>query len=79
MPSYIFSVYLIRADSVGNFHVPFTRPKYLPEVLGTADPIRLAISIDEGRLKYKAALLGQDLINNANKDIKVVIYCFQSW
>lgn len=79
MPRYIFLVYLIRVNSVGNFHVPFTRPKYLPEVLGTADHIRHAVSTDEGRLKFKAALLGQDLIDNANKDIKMVIFCRQSW
>lgn len=44
-------------NSIGNFKLPFKSPKYLPTVLGTAEYVRHAVSIDERRLKFKLALL----------------------
>ena len=63
-------------SSVGNFEIPFKRPKYLPTVLGTAQHIRHAVSIDERRLKFKPALLNQDQMRNKNgeEDIKEVFF-----
>lgn len=64
-------------NSVGNFDIPFKRPRYLPTVLGTAEHIRHAVSIDERRLKFKPALLNQDLMRNENggeEDIKEVFF-----
>lgn len=63
-------------NSVGNFEVPFRSPKYLPTVLGTAQHVRHAVSIDERRLKFKPALLNQDQMRNANgeEDIKEVFF-----
>ena len=46
-------------NSVGTFDT--SRGRYLPTVLSTADHIRHAVSIDERRLKFKPALLAQDL------------------
>ena len=63
-------------NSVGNFDIPFKRPRYLPTVLGTAEHIRHAVSIDERRLKFKPALLNQDQMRseNAEEDIKEVFF-----
>lgn len=63
-------------NSVGNFEIPFKRPRYLPTVLGTAEHIRHAVSIDERRLKFKPALLNQDQMINKNgeEDIKEVFF-----
>lgn len=63
-------------NSVGNFEIPFKRPKYLPTVLGTAEHVRHAVSIDERRLKFKPALLNQDQMTNKNaeEDIKEVFF-----
>ena len=63
-------------NSVGTFDVPFTRRTYLPTVLGTADHIRHAVSIDERRLKFKPALLVQDQQQAKNnvEDIKEVFF-----
>ena len=63
-------------NSVGTFEVPFRSPKYLPTVLGTAEHIRHAVSIDERRLKFKPALLNQDQMRNENaeEDIKEVFF-----
>ena len=47
-------------NSVGVFDVPFTRNLELPTVRETADHVRHAVSIDERRAKFKAALLAQD-------------------
>ena len=46
-------------NSVGTLDV--SRRRYLPTVLSTADHVRHAVSIDERRLKFKPALLAQDL------------------
>ena len=63
-------------NSVGYFDAPFTRRSYLPTVLGTADHIRHAVSIDERRLKFKPALLVQDKMKSLGdaEDIKEVFF-----
>lgn len=63
-------------SSVGYFDVPFSRKTYLPTVLGTADHIRHAVSIDERRCKFKAALLQQDInaSDESCEDIKEVYF-----
>ncbi|KAF8540123.1 hypothetical protein BDD12DRAFT_777466 [Trichophaea hybrida] len=63
-------------NSVGIFEVPFARKKYLPVYAPGADHIRHAVSVDERRLKFKAALFRHDddsIIENAkDKDVKEV-------
>ncbi len=63
-------------NSVGYFDAPFTRRSYLPTVLGTADHIRHAVSIDERRMKFKPALLVQDKLDHHSDvgDIKEVFF-----
>lgn len=48
-------------NSVGTFDVPFTNTPKVPNVLGTAEHVRHAVAIDERRVKFKAALLAQDI------------------
>ena len=48
-------------NSVGTFDIPFTRTPQLPEVGGTAEHIRHAVAIDERRVKFKPALLQQEM------------------
>ena len=50
-------------NSVGTFDVPFTKVPKVPDVLGTAEHVRHAVAIDERRVKFKAALLAQDVTN----------------
>ena len=47
-------------NSVATFDVPFQRTMELPTVRETANHVRHAVSIDERRAKFKAALLAQD-------------------
>ena len=54
-------------NSVGVFDVPFTRNLELPTVRETADHVRHAVSIDERRAKFKAALLAQDRKDDDDK------------
>lgn len=63
-------------NSIRTFENPFRMSKYLPTVLGTADHIRHAVSIDERRLKFKPALLIQDQTRDRNnvEDIKEVFF-----
>ena len=63
-------------NSVGTFDVPFATKTYLPTVLGTARHIRHAVSIDERRCKFKAALLHQDMVDDHDhrEDIKEVYF-----
>ncbi len=48
-------------NSVGTFDVPFTKTPKVSDVLGTAEHVRHAVAIDERRVKFKAALLAQDV------------------
>lgn len=62
-------------SSVGTFDVPFSRKTKLPEVSGTAEHVRHAVAIDERRVKFKAALLKQEINANGhdeNEDIEEV-------
>ena len=63
-------------NSVGYFENPFSRRKYMPNVLGTATHVRHAVAIDERRCKFKPALFQQDqkLANSINEDIKEVYF-----
>lgn len=63
-------------NSVGIFDVPFTKKTYLPVVTRTATHVRHAVSIDERRSKFKAALLHQDKRQTRKKeeDIKEVFF-----
>ena len=66
-------------NSVNVFDVPFTTKTYLPEVLDSACHIRHAVAIDERRVRFKPALLSQDLQDaDPNKiseeDIKEVYF-----
>ena len=63
-------------SSVGYFDWPFRRKTYLPTVLGTAHHVRHAVSIDERRCKFKAALLQQDMkaCGTDCEDIKEVYF-----
>ena len=55
-------------NSVGVFDVPFAKSTELPSVLKTATHVRHAVSIDERRAKFKAALLNQDKKADKHKD-----------
>jgi hypothetical protein len=60
-------------SSVGTLDVPFTRTIKLSQVGGTAEHIRHAVAIDEHRVKFKVALLEQDIIDgNVMEDVKEV-------
>ena len=61
-------------SSIGTLDVPFTRTMKLPKVGGTAEHIRHAVAIDEFRVKFKVALLAQDIhdINGKEEDVKEV-------
>ena len=48
-------------SSVGTLDVPFTKTMKLPKVGDTAKHVRHAVAIDECRVKFKAALLAQDI------------------
>ena len=69
-------------NSVGVFDIPFKRSKELPTVRATADHVRHAVSIDERRAKFKAALLAQDkksiggdaVTNDETEDVKEVYF-----
>lgn len=50
-------------SSVGTLDVPLTKTMQLPKVGGTAKHVRHAVAIDECRVKFKAALLAQDIPN----------------
>ena len=61
-------------NSVGTFDVPFNGAIKVPTVHGTAEHVRHAVAIDERRVKFKAALLAQDIRdkNAAVEDVKEV-------
>ena len=59
-------------NSVGMFDIPFKPQVRVPEVHGTAQYIRHAVSIDERRVKFKAALLCQDIKAKDKKHIEDV-------
>ena len=60
-------------NSVGTLEVPFTDKAPPPTVHGTAEHVRHAVAIDERRVKFKAALLQQDVDKmKAKEDIKEV-------
>ena len=63
-------------SSVGYFEVPFSRQKFLPDVLETATHVRHAVALDERRCKFKAALLHQDKKKHSGmkEDIKEVFF-----
>ena len=69
-------------NSVGVFEVPFTKNMPLPTVRETADHVRHAVSIDERRAKFKAALLAQDrkdvdgeaVTKDGKEDVKEVYF-----
>lgn len=54
-------------NSVGNLDVPFTKSPKIPKMSDTAEHIRHAVAVDERRVKFKPALLDQDL-SAADKD-----------
>ena len=60
-------------NSVGTLEVPFKTKVPPPKVHGTAEHVRHAVAIDERRVKFKAALLQQDLDKMESvEDIKEV-------
>jgi hypothetical protein len=60
-------------SSVGTLDVPFASTTKLPSVGGTAKHIRHAVAIDEHRVKFKVALLQQDVSGkNVKEDVKEV-------
>jgi len=60
-------------NSVGTLDVPFTSTIKLSQVSGTAEHIRHAVAIDEYRVKFKVALLEQDILDgNVKEDVKEV-------
>jgi len=60
-------------SSVGTLDVPFRGTPKLPSVGGTAKHIRHAVAIDEHRVKFKVALLQQDLSDSkVEEDVKEV-------
>ena len=71
-------------NSVATFDVPFTKNMGLPTVRETAHHVRHAVSIDERRAKFKAALLAQDkkakdtrvatLLPKEEEDVKEVFF-----
>lgn len=63
-------------SSVGYFDLPFTTRTYLTTVRETAEHVRHAVSIDERRCKFKAALMQQDIneCDHAHEDIQEVYF-----
>jgi len=64
-------------SSVQTLEAPYSLTSRAPvTVLGTADHVRHAVAIDERRVKFRAALLAQDMTSKAAKqeDIKEVWY-----
>jgi uncharacterized protein (DUF2235 family) len=61
-------------NSVGTLDVPWGKTLKVPKVIGTAEHVRHAVAVDERRVKFKAALLAQDMsVKEAEKeDIKEV-------
>jgi uncharacterized protein (DUF2235 family) len=61
-------------NSVGTLDVPWGKALKVPKVIGTAEHVRHAVAVDERRVKFKAALLAQDMsVKEAEKeDIKEV-------
>ena len=63
-------------NSVGVFDSVFKKSSLLPTVLRTAEHVRHAVSIDERRLKFRPALLAQDVAEDQEnvEDIKEVFF-----
>ena len=63
-------------NSVGVFDSVFSKPSLLPTVLSTAEHVRHAVSIDERRLKFRPALLAQDVDDSkhCDEDIQEVFF-----
>ena len=60
-------------NSVGTLEVPFSTTVQPPEVHGTAEHVRHAVAVDERRVKFKPALLQQDVDKmKSEEDIKEV-------
>ena len=65
-------------NSVGLFDVPWRKVVSLPKVHGTAKYVRHAVAVDERRVKFKPALLSQDVTVQTveQEDIKEVCHFF---
>ena len=64
-------------NSVSIFEIPFQENTKVPEVYGTAQHIRHAVSVDERRVKLRAALLAQDVYAmdlKHKEDVKEVFF-----
>lgn len=59
-------------NSVGTLDLPFFKTIPLPQVKGTARHIRHAVAIDERRVKFKPALLNQEINDAHDEDIREV-------
>ena len=62
-------------NSVGVFDNVLSRSSLLPTILRTAEHVRHAVSIDERRLKFRPALLAQDVAENKDdEDIQEIFF-----